>query len=90
MQEGIGREKMESIKYAENMAEIFGSNTLESPTGRVVVVKTKRTQRDKRAFPFLCLCVSSPSLRRVDALFCCTPCIFLFFPTSSGPLVMHL
>lgn len=67
MQEGIGREKMESIKHAENMAEMFGSNTPESPTSRVVVVKTERIQRDKRAFPFfffycVCVCVFPPPL----------------------------
>lgn len=69
---GIGRKKMEGIKYAENVAEMFESNTPESPTSSVVVVKKKRIQRDKRVFPFFsCF---SPSQRRVDALFCCTPC----------------
>lgn len=50
---GIGRKKMEGIKYAENVAEMFESNTPESPTSSVVVLKTKkRIQRDKRVFPF--------------------------------------
>lgn len=69
---------MESFKYTGNMAGMFGSNTPESPTSCVVVVKTKRIQRDKRAIPFFC--VPSPSLRRVDALFCLhTLNFFLFF-----------
>lgn len=86
---GIGRKKMEGIKYAENVAEMFESNTLESPTSSVVVVKTKGFKGIKECFHFFP--VSSPSQRRVDALFCCTPCFFVFvFSASSGPLVMHL
>lgn len=67
-------ENTESIKYAENAAEMYESNTQESLLSGVGIVKTKGYKGIEREFPFP---HPPPSGHRVNILFCCTPC-FLF------------
>lgn len=69
-------ENTESIKYAENVAEMYESNTQESLLSSVGVEKTKGYKAIEREFPFPPS--PSPSGHRVNILFCCTPCFFFF------------
>lgn len=89
---GIGRKKMEGIKYAENVAEMFESNTLESPTSSVVVVKTKGFKGIKECFHFfscfLPLSVPCGCIVLLHTLFFCFCFFYILGATCDASLTL--